>query len=61
MAPADAPRFVTAVLLQGTGAKGYFGGQVAAPLFSQIMGFALRSYGVPPSGTKAPVLRLSAD
>ncbi|MCW2544172.1 MAG: peptidoglycan synthetase FtsI, partial [Frankiales bacterium] len=61
MAPADAPRFVTAVVLQGTGKKGYFGGQVAAPLFSQIMGFALRSYGVTPSGTKAPVLRLSAD
>jgi len=61
MAPADAPRFVAAVILQGTGAKGYFGGQVAAPLFSQIMGFALRSYGVTPSGTTAPVLRLSAD
>lgn len=61
MAPADAPRFVTAVVLQGTGAKGYFGGQVAAPLFSQIMGFALRAYGVIPSGTPAPVLRLSAD
>ena len=61
MAPADAPRFVTAVVLQGTGAKGYFGGQVAAPLFSQIMGFALRSYGVTPSGTTAPALRLSAD
>ncbi|MCU1588322.1 MAG: peptidoglycan synthetase FtsI, partial [Frankiales bacterium] len=61
MAPADAPRFVTAVVLQGTGSNGYFGGQVAAPLFSQIMGFALRSYGVTPSGTKPPVLRLSAD
>jgi cell division protein FtsI (penicillin-binding protein 3) len=61
MAPADNPRFVTAVVLQGTGKKGYFGGQVAAPLFSQIMGFALRSYGVTPSGKPAPVLRLSAD
>jgi cell division protein FtsI (penicillin-binding protein 3) len=61
LAPADAPRFVTAVFLQGTGKNGYFGGQVAAPLFSQIMGFALRSYGVTPSGTKPPALRLSAD
>jgi cell division protein FtsI (penicillin-binding protein 3) len=59
MAPADAPRFVTAVVLQGTGAKGYFGGQVAAPLFSKIMGFALRSYDVPPTGTTPPKLRLS--
>ncbi len=61
MAPADAPRFVTAVVLQGTGAKGYFGGQVAAPLFSKITGFALRAYGVPPTGAARPVLRLSAD
>lgn len=61
MAPADAPRFVTAIVLQGTGKAGYFGGQVAAPLFSQITGFALRSYGVTPSGTRAPVLRLIAD
>jgi cell division protein FtsI (penicillin-binding protein 3) len=59
MAPADAPRFVTAVVLQGTGAKGYFGGQVAAPLFSQVMGFALRSYGVPPTGTTPKPVRLS--
>jgi cell division protein FtsI (penicillin-binding protein 3) len=61
MAPADAPRFVTAVVLQGTGKRGYFGGQVAAPLFSQVMGFALRSYGVAPTGTTPPRLRLSVD
>ena len=61
MAPADAPRFVTAVVLQGTGKKGYFGGQVAAPIFSQVMGFALRSYGVTPTGTTPAVIRLSAD
>ncbi len=61
LAPADAPRFVTAVVLQGTGAKGYFGGQVAAPLFSQITGFALRAYGVAPSGTTATPVRLSVD
>lgn len=60
MAPADAPRFVTAVVLQGTGARGYFGGQVAAPLFSRIMGFALRSYDVPPTGTRPPMLTLVA-
>jgi cell division protein FtsI (penicillin-binding protein 3) len=61
MAPADSPRFVTAVVLQGTGARGYFGGQVAAPLFSKITGFALRAYGVAPSGSATPILRLSAD
>ncbi len=60
MAPADAPRFVVAVVLQGTGKKGYFGGQVAAPLFSKVMGFALRSYQVPPTGTKPPHFELVA-
>ncbi|MFN2538854.1 MAG: penicillin-binding transpeptidase domain-containing protein, partial [Mycobacteriales bacterium] len=60
MAPADAPRFVVAVVLQGTGKKGYFGGQVCAPLFSKVMGFALRSFEVPPTGTVPPRLRLEA-
>jgi cell division protein FtsI (penicillin-binding protein 3) len=60
-APADAPRFVTAVILQGTGKRGYFGGQVAAPVFAQVMGFALRAYDVAPSGRRAPTLRLLAD
>jgi cell division protein FtsI (penicillin-binding protein 3) len=60
MAPADAPRFVVAVVLQGTGKKGYFGGQVSAPLFSKVMGFALRSYDVPPTGTVAPRFQLVA-
>ena len=60
-APADAPRFVTAVVLQGTGAKGYFGGDVAAPVFSSVMAFALRGAGVAPTGTRPPVLRLTAS
>ena len=60
-APADAPRLVTAVVLQGTGTRGYFGGQVAAPVFSTVMSFALRSMSIPPTGTRPPVLRLSVD
>jgi cell division protein FtsI (penicillin-binding protein 3) len=60
MAPADAPRFVVAVVMQGTGKKGYFGGQVSAPLFSKVMGFALRAYDVPPTGTVPPRFQLTA-
>jgi cell division protein FtsI (penicillin-binding protein 3) len=60
MAPADAPKFVVAVVLQGTGKKGYFGGTVSAPLFSKVMGFALRSYDVPPTGTVPPRFQLVA-
>jgi cell division protein FtsI (penicillin-binding protein 3) len=59
MAPADAPRFVTAVVLQGTGSHGYFGGLVAAPVFSKVMGFALRAYEVPPTATKPTPYRLT--
>jgi cell division protein FtsI (penicillin-binding protein 3) len=60
MAPADAPRFVTAVVLQGTRSYGHFGGLVAAPLFSKVMGFALRSYDVAPTGTRPHPFRLTA-
>ena len=60
-APAEAPRFVTAVVLQGTGKAGYFGGSTAGPVFSAITGFALRSMDIPPTGTKPPVLRLQVD
>jgi cell division protein FtsI (penicillin-binding protein 3) len=59
MAPADAPRFVTAVILQSTGGHGHFGGLVAAPVFSKVMGFALRAFEVAPTGTKPPVLKLT--
>jgi cell division protein FtsI (penicillin-binding protein 3) len=60
MAPADSPRFVTAVVLQGTGSHGHFGGLVAAPVFSKVMGFALRAYDVAPTGTKPTPYRLTA-
>jgi cell division protein FtsI (penicillin-binding protein 3) len=59
MAPADSPRFVTAVVLQGTGSHGHFGGLVAAPVFSKVMGFALRAYDVAPTGTRPTPFRLT--
>ena len=59
-APADAPRLVTAVVLQGTGRAGYFGGSTAGPVFKNIMSFALRDLKVPPTGTTAPVAKLTA-
>jgi cell division protein FtsI (penicillin-binding protein 3) len=57
MAPAEAPRLVVEVSLDHpTG--GYFGGTVAAPVFRDVMGFALQTLRVPPSLTPAPVMRL---
>ncbi len=50
-APADKPRFTVYVLVQNP-RNGGGGGSVAGPAFSKIMAFALRRYGVPPTGAK---------
>jgi cell division protein FtsI (penicillin-binding protein 3) len=57
-APADAPRLVVAVVLQGTGKKEHFGGAVSGPVFKDVMSFALRSLKVPPTQTVAAPLCL---
>ena len=51
-APASHPRLVVAVMLDEPSAGQYYGGTVAAPVFSTVMGGALRMLGVP---TDAPV------
>ena len=48
-APADDPRFTIYVVVQNP-RNGGGGGSVAGPAFSQIMSYALRRYGVPPTG-----------
>lgn len=47
-APVSAPRFVIAVMIDEPSAGQYYGGAVAAPVFSKVMGGALRSYGIIP-------------
>ena len=49
-APADDPRFTIYVVVQQPRSGG--GGSVAGPVFAQLMGFALRRYQVPPTGTE---------
>lgn len=56
MAPATAPRFVTVVMIDEPSGKKYYGGEVAAPVFSQVMTGALRLYSVPPDDF-APVVK----
>ncbi len=51
-APADKPRFTIYVVVQNP-RNGGGGGSVAGPAFSKIMAFALRRYGVPPTGAQA--------
>ncbi len=48
MAPADDPRIVAVVLIDEPDDSRYFGGQVAAPLFSRVAEGALRLLQVPP-------------
>ncbi|HET7476384.1 MAG TPA: penicillin-binding protein 2 [Dermatophilaceae bacterium] len=56
-APADDPKYVVAVVLQDP-VKGYFGGATAGPVFRDVMTYTLQRFGVPPTGTPAPVMRL---
>jgi cell division protein FtsI (penicillin-binding protein 3) len=47
-APASNPRLVIAVMLDEPGGKSYYGGEVAAPVFSNVMAGALRLLGIEP-------------
>jgi cell division protein FtsI (penicillin-binding protein 3) len=58
MAPADHPQLVVAVILQRP-VKGHYGGVVAAPVFQEIMRYALATRGVPPTGTTRPDIPLT--
>ena len=40
--------------------NGHFGAQVAAPVFKQVMQFALASLRIPPTDTPAPTIPLDA-
>ena len=59
MAPARDPRFVMVVMLDEPQGDAYYGGQVAAPVFSTVMGEALRLMNVAPELGDSPALRLA--
>ena len=48
LAPISDPRLVVAVMIDEPTGGAHYGGDVAGPAFSQIMGGALRTLGVPP-------------
>ncbi|MGZ8735169.1 MAG: penicillin-binding transpeptidase domain-containing protein [Acidimicrobiia bacterium] len=48
-APVEAPRFAAIVVVDAPGAGEIYGGDIAAPVFSRIMQYALRLEQVPPS------------
>jgi cell division protein FtsI (penicillin-binding protein 3) len=48
MAPASNPRLVMAVVIDEPTQNGYYGGQVAAPVFQEVMSNALRILDIAP-------------
>ena len=51
-APAEKPQYIVSVTLQRPQAVSIYGGEIAAPVFSQLMQAALRHGHVPPSSSK---------
>ncbi|MES2207847.1 MAG: penicillin-binding protein 2 [Pseudomonadota bacterium] len=58
IAPISNPRLIIAVMIDEPGAGEYYGGTVAAPAFSEVMGQSLRTLGVMPD---LSVMSQSAD
>ncbi len=61
LAPASNPRLIVAVMLNEPAGKEYYGGQVAAPAFSNVMGAALRLLNVPNDAPLNNVLQPPAE
>jgi len=55
-APVSDPRLIVAVMIDEPSTGVYYGGEVAAPVFSAVMGGALRTLGVVPDDTLKPLL-----
>jgi len=61
MAPASDPRFVMVVMVDEPANGKYYGGQVAAPVFSKVMAGALRLMAVPPDDVPLLQTRLTGE
>jgi cell division protein FtsI (penicillin-binding protein 3) len=58
MAPAEDPKIVVAATFQRP-VNGYYGGTVAAPVFADVMAYALQDRAVPPPGTPPALVPLT--
>ncbi|MDM0114588.1 penicillin-binding protein 2 [Variovorax sp. J22R133] len=56
MAPIDKPRIIVAVMIDEPSAGQYFGGLVAAPVFSEVVQQTLRMMNVPPDLAVKPLV-----
>jgi cell division protein FtsI (penicillin-binding protein 3) len=57
-APVSDPRYIVAVMIDEPSTGVHYGGQVAAPVFSDIMGATLRAAGIAPDAP-GPVLQMA--
>lgn len=60
-APAEDPELVVSVTVQRPTRISRWGGDIAGPVFADIMRYALQKRGVPPSTTESPDIALSYD
>ncbi len=61
VAPASNPRLAAVVIIDDPAAGQYYGGDVAAPVFSAVMGGALRLMGVAPDARTGPTRESGID
>ena len=61
VAPASNPRLVVAVMIDDPSGAEYYGGEVAAPVFSKVTGAALHALGVPNDAPLDNVITPPAD
>lgn len=52
-APVSNPRLVVVVVINEPHEEGYYGGDIAAPVFARVMAGGLRALGVPPDAVEA--------
>jgi cell division protein FtsI (penicillin-binding protein 3) len=62
IAPASRPRIVMVVVVDEPGGSEYYGGLVAAPVFSRVTGSVLRLLGIQPDREQSmPLVRVTQD
>lgn len=59
IAPASNPRLVMFVMIDQPGRGGYYGGEIAAPVFSKVMAGAMRLLNIPPDAPEIPLRRMA--
>lgn len=60
-APVQNPRLAMVVMLDEPRSQQYYGGQVAAPVFAQVMGESLRLLNIRPDGSRQAPVRLAQN